>query len=194
MLPFVPRDALPAVVVGRRLPRDASFRAVGVSSHGLRRWQHQYGGLACLQAQLVGFILPLSSVPGPRAEHATVLEGLAALGSDGRDGLAASFPELAALHLTHGVKLGPAQIDVLAAFLSRGLELPRPARGHEALVELARCDLVTAFGGWPLRQPAGAAHHGTFDTACLETLTEWLRHALPEAAPPKAYLVWNNSD
>lgn len=143
-----------------------------------------------------------------------MLEGLAALACDNpREPAIRRFPELAELHLTTGRPYDVFDAGRLADFLARGFDLPPLERAHEAFVELAECDLHRFFGGWPVLAheiprrshladpdahhlvmgPSGIHDDRAIDQRLIDAIAAYGAR-LGVTRPPRAFLVWLNSD
>jgi hypothetical protein len=207
---------LPAIVIGQRCEMTA---LQGVDEElWLAAFTHQCGGYACLQEPIVGIVLPLAWNMKSEDAAVRVLHGLDALAADSPSSARAKeLPvELEGLHLTAGAPYDRGQLDVLEQFMVRGLHLPNPIRGVEALVELADCNVASMFQEW--RALSSKAARDTLhdqrggdwranvaraqarwdgetlvDRARLDALATRL-HGAGLDSLLKAFLIWVNSD
>ena len=198
---FDATEQLPAILVGQALA-IAPRRARGGEIRGteMALWfvetQHQFGGHACERIFVAGALMPLATAPHSRDGRDRVLAGLAALGSDDALGIQRSgFSELGTLHL-HSGPYHAGHLGVLEKFLSTGFDLPRILRGSEAFVELADCDPLNAFGGWPVfrrDRPEGSSGIDEPSGLGAEILRAVERRSTG-SGKARAFLLWHNSD
>lgn len=205
---------LPAILIGYELPGDASDeqldrltpqddRILGVSQQAggvSMSYPHAVGTLLRLEANLDRGIRPLGEL----------VRGLKAMAEDPDMELLRQFPTLRQLVLTQGEPYGRAELDRLAAYLGRFLELPPIAGGLEAFVRFAPCAALAHFGGWRAlrcRPASPAIRHfesgnipelrrddaSVLDGSLMCSLTG-LGPQLGLRSQPAAFLLWENSD
>lgn len=198
---------IPAIVLGHEVgaERASKLEAVEDPPPWLVWWEHQHGGLACLQVTLAGTMLPLEALP-VSAERAEVISELWQLSGQQPKGRMNSTW----LGFTAGRPYGDQQLAPLNALMGRAFSLP-PMRGREAFVEFDKADWASIFAKWPVlayeipmqcRLSDSDAHHLIMGE---REVTHRLDAPLVAAASSffgelgfdedlRAYLVWFNSD
>lgn len=202
--PPVAAPGMPTLVVGWKSdsPWRSDSPSEAPSPTPFAQWVHQYGGHACLQAELLGVFVPLhlnESRMRDLSDHDSVFETLAGDGAgrfEGRRILEGVEKGLSQWWL-HGYRdMGPDLLAVWDRVLARWLTLPPVAWGKEALLGFGVADLELLVGwtgltfSWnPDRITATpfALTHSTLE----ELIGVGARRNL---GPPELWLTWENSD
>lgn len=179
----------------------------------------QVGGYVMSYPEVLGLMLRLeSNVQWARKDPSRWLRGLRAMAEDpDYDLLKREYPGLHSCTGTWGEPYRPEDLSLLHEEISGAFALPEFDGGLEAFVRFKACDLLQVFGGWRvlgLHTPLGvepvaggflydflSAHELVRDEDVCLTLESLRalqlyceRFAGARLPPPRAWLVWENSD
>lgn len=202
---------LPAVVIGYRLPGVDGYSSLDPLAdfpalHALETpvptyvFEHQLGGLSCLQVHVAGVALRLEDNLGvmlPGAER--LIDALREMGESRWSGrLSREFALLEAWRESHGEEMTEPDLREIESLLRRFVPgLPSLQRGWEALLESVPGPSLHAFAGW---RAARLAPEGDV-VVVAERLAEQLYPVgravgleAPAPQAPQVFVLWESSD